>query len=730
MNVPVGQTATMIDPITFEVLKHRLWQINDEQSVAIRTISSSPIVVEGNDFNVGLFTREGQLTTAGIGSLVHVGTMGDALRSVMRLATKIRKGDVYLVNDPFLGALHQNDVVLVSPFFCDDRIVLWVGNVLHHPDVGGIDEGSFCVSARNLYQDPPRYFLKLVDGGEFVSEVEYTFVTNSRLPDMVALDLKAQLGAIHAAQSRLGDLIEECGAEAIETVAQESVVVAERQVRDRISRLPFGTWMGEAYMDGARVGDVGIHRVVSRLSREDDTLHFDFTGSSAQVDAAVNCTYHATVAGAIVPLYSFLCQGEIDWNDGLKRCVRVTAPEGTVVNATFPAPVSICTIGFRWLVTVAAAQAVAKMLNVSDDYRDRVCASWNVSSNCNNIFGQRPDGRRVGALLSDHRGGGAAARSFGDGFSHAGQITSYASSIGNVEGAEWKLPILYAFRRRLPDSGGPGKFRGGLTAAAAVVPYKVEQLVLAATNTAGTEASNAHGIEGGYPGAGSHGLIVRQSEIWSQLRAGALPDEMEGFGGQIEYLPSKAKTELGKDDVLILFAPGGGGYGDPLERPPDRVARDVRENKVSRARAHDLYGVILDAAGKVDAAETERRRDLIRRERRQGTARPWQPVDDYQLDRMGAERAGAIGDGLKFDWERRALSCARCDAPLTGVEGGVVVKDYAIGKPTPWTALPSGGDSPNFRLRETACARCGHLIEVREFRMEVDSSEDRRKRDS
>src|SRR2546423_15135856 len=140
MTLPQHPSATAlpdVDPVTFEVIKHRLWQINDEQSIAIRTISSSPIVVEGNDFNVGLFSEDGQVVTAGIGSLVHVGTIGDALRSFMRGAPRIRDGDILLTNDPFLGALHQNDVVLASPLFYRGEIGLLVGNGLHHPDVGG-----------------------------------------------------------------------------------------------------------------------------------------------------------------------------------------------------------------------------------------------------------------------------------------------------------------------------------------------------------------------------------------------------------------------------------------------------------------------------------------------------------------------------------------------------------------------------------------------------------------
>jgi len=712
---PSDTAQQSMDPIAFEVIKHRLWQINDEQSIAIRTISSSPIVVEGNDFNIGLFTADGQLTTAGIGSLVHVGTMGDVVRTIIKRAGHIRDGDVFLTNDPFLGALHQNDVVLASPLFRDGRIVLWVGNVLHHPDVGGIDEGSFCVNAFNLYQEPPRYFLKIVDQNELVTEVEHTFVTNSRLPDMVALDLRAQLGAIHAAKTRLNELLDELGTAAVQSVMNLTIDVAERQVRDRISRLPDGAWTGEAYMDGARVGDERIHTVKVKLTRDADSLHFDFSGSSPQVDAAVNCTYHATVAGAVVPLYAFLCQGEIDWNDGLKRCVRVTAPAGTVVNAAFPAPVSICTVGFRWLVTVAASQAVAKMLNASADFRDRVCSSWNVSSNCNNLFGTTPAGKRVGALLSDHRAGGAAARSFDDGFSHAGQTTSYASTLGNVEGTEWKLPLLYVYRRQLQDSGGAGQFRGGLTAAAAVVPFGVPELTFKSTNTSGIEESNAHGIDGGYPGAGSQVTIIRETNVWDLIRTGRCPLTYSEFGGRIDHLPSKASGLLGPQDVMVFFPPGGGGYGDPLDREPERVARDVAEGWVSPNRARELYGVVLDAKRTLDIAATQALRKEIRHRRCKAETVAWDLADHYRHPDPENGKPWRVGENLEIASEGAdTLVCRRCKHALTGPQGSVVKHLAPLSKAGPWLALRWGGDGPHFKLEEASCPSCGVQLSVRE----------------
>ena len=585
-----------VDPVTFEVIKHRLWQINDEQSIAIRTISSSPIVVEGNDFNVGLFSEDGQVTTAGIGSLVHVGTIGDALKSIMRGAGKIRDGDIFLTNDPFLGALHQNDVVLASPLFYGGEIVMWVGNVLHHPDVGGIDEGSFCINARNLYQDPPRYFFKLVDEGELCTRAR-VHLRHQFPPARHGGARPARADRRHQRRQAAPHRAARRARRADRARGDAAVARSRRTAAARPHPPPAERQLHRRSLDGRRPRRLraAASRVIVRLTREGDTLHFDFTGSSPQVDAAVNCTYHATVAGAAVPIYTFICQGDIDWNDGVKRCLKVTAPAGTVVNASFPAPVSICTIGFRWLVTVAASQAVAKMLDASEEFRDRVCSSWSVSANCNNLFGVTADGKRVGALLSDHRGGGAAARSFADGFSHSGQTTSFSASMANVESQEWKLPLLYLYRQQLPDSGGAGRWRGGLTAAVALTPIGVPEMVLKSTNTAGTEQSNAHGIDGGYPGAGSQVRVLRGTEVWARLKAGRVPREDADFRRHVSSICRRRPATCSSAATCWFSSrPAAAASAIRSTASPTRVANDVANGWVSRERARENYGVALE----------------------------------------------------------------------------------------------------------------------------------------
>lgn len=709
---------TAVDPITFEVLKHRLWQITDEQAATIKTISASPIVVEGNDFNVGVFTADGRVVSAGIGSLVHVTTMGSTIENLAR-EFDVYEGDAFLTNDPFLGALHQNDVVVASPLFREGSLVLWVANVLHHPDVGGIDEGSFCINARSLYQEPPRYALKIVDRGKLSREVERTFVTNSRLPDAVALDLRAQIGAINVAQRRLNELLDEYGVDLTLAAMEQALDFAEQALRERLCEIPDGAWEADAYMDGDRVGSDAIVQVHVRLEKRGDHLTFDYTGSDPQVEAAVNSTFHATYAGSVVPVYTFICGGDIDWNDAVKRCVDVVAPPGTVVNAQFPAPVSICTIGFRWLVTVAASKTVADMLSASGVHSERVCPSWSVSANCNNVFGVGVDGRRVGALLSDHRAGGAGARSFADGFSHAGQATSYSSNVANVESVEWKLPVLYLYRQQLADSGGPGKYRGGLTGVSALMPWGTDRLLLKSTNTAGTDESNAFGIGGGYPGAGSQVTVVRRSGARGAFQNRTAPD-LTFASGDHDQLPSKAEAVLGQDDVLLFHPPGGGGYGDPLERDPSAVLRDVELGRVTPACAEGMYGVCL-ANGVVDEPATRARRELMR-DGRSGGDRTTGGVSPH------AERVRSAGAGVDLVREngREVLACRACGTllgvSLDDADAHVLRRTRPLAAAGPWLAERWQGHSPNFYLLETLCPSCGLLLDVREMRGVAEAS--------
>ncbi|MQB00737.1 MAG: hypothetical protein GEU78_10665 [Actinobacteria bacterium] len=689
---PTSDRMAALDPITYEVVKHRLWQINDEQGTTIRSLSTSPIVVEGNDFNVGLFTAEGDLAVAGPYVLSHVTTMDAVIKNVIaRVGDEVAEGDMYLVNDPGLGALHQNDAAVVAPVYFDGRAVMWVGNVVHHADLAGIDEGSFCINATDIFQEAPRYFLKLVERGVLQKDVEYTFVNNSRLPESVALDLRAQIGAINVAQERLHDLLTEHDPATIAAATERSVDDAERRLRALLREIPDGAWQADAYMDGDKVGSDRILRVHVELRKEGDELTFDFEGSDPQSQGPANATMYACYAGATTPVYALLCGGDIDWNSSIKRCVTVTAPEGTVVNARYPAAVSLCSIGFTWLAATAAWKAVAEMLLGSPAHRDRSCPSWGVSCNANNLFAVDDAGRLRGALLSDHRGGGGGAKPDADGLDHVGVSFSALSFMSNVEGQELKLPIRYLFRKRLADSGGPGRFRGGQTVVSAMTSTGTTQVTWKSQNTAGSDQSNASGIAGGYPGAGSQVVVIRDAaERFARDPDDALAS-LAGASEGVEHQPTKSEGRFGPGDVFLFHAAGGGGFGDPLTRDVAQVVADVATGCVSVEAACEHYGVLFGDTGDVDHQGTATERF------EQAFARLGQRSDD--------------GEALLGD------SCPECGGlDPERRDGTVVVSSQELRDAGPWIGIRWAGRSPNFGLEITACSRCASLRNVREVR--------------
>jgi N-methylhydantoinase B len=291
--------------------------------------------------------------------------------------------------------------------------------------------------------------------------------------------------------------------------------------------------------------------------------------------------------------------------------------------------------------------------------------------------------------------------------------------MANVESQEWKLPILYLYRRQLPDSGGAGRWRGGLTSEAALTPHGVPRLVLNSTNTAGTEASNAHGIDGGYPGAGSQVRVLRDTTVWKQIPAGSVPRDDRACGGTVEHLPSKASDSLAKGDVLVFFAAGGGGFGDPLDREPERVANDVANGWVTQEHAREMYGVIMDT-GRVDADATIARRDAVRGTRKQRPLMSWKAEDCCQHPAVADGRSWRVGENVELDTDG-VLRCRHCCHAMTGPQGNVAMTQRPLRAANPWMALRRGGDSPHFVLEELSCPHCATLISVREVRREPEA---------
>jgi N-methylhydantoinase B len=680
-------TTSEVDPVTFEVVKHRLWQINDEQGTTIRQISSSPIVTEANDFNVGIFTGDGELVSAGPYVLLHLTTMDDMISAIRERAASIKKGDVFLCNDPSLGALHQSDVAVVTPVFKDDEIVAWFSNTLHQLDVGGVDRGSFCINARDTFDEPPRYFLKIVNEGEWSSEAEHTYLQSSRMPGSLELNLRAQTAALNVAKDRFHDLCEEYDTQTVTAVMERSVDYAEEELRTFIAELPDGEWSATGYMDGDGHTE-DIHEVHLTIRKENEQLHFDYAGTDPEAIGGLNATIEACYAASTAPIYAFICDGEIDWNAAVKRVVSVAAPTDSVVNASATAGVSIASIGFTWLVSQVATKALSELL-LDSDHEDRACPSWLASWNGPNVFGTTEDGEPFGTMLSDAKGGGAAGRSFGDGFEHAGSLFAPRSKLSNVEDYERKFPLRYLCRGQLPDSAGAGEYRGGTSIISVLTPHRASDVEVI-NSTFGSDQSPAFGIAGGYPGGGAQTSVADADE------ATALMDDIEAFHdlSSVTHHASKSTIQLEDDDALICYAAGGGGFGDPLDREPESIERDVRTGRLSRELAEELYGAVFtEVKGEISVAQSG---DAVAIDN-EATKQKRDTRRDQRLEN-GSNR------------QETDEPCPSCG------ETAVIESTRELGNISPWIAVRHGGESPNFHAIETICDGCGVLLDVTQVR--------------
>lgn len=298
------------------------------------------------------------------------------------------------------------------------------------------------------------------------------------------------------------------------------------------------------------------------------------------------------------------------------KAVKVVSKPGTVVHAQWPAGCSKATTTGSYHATKVASVCLARMLAASDKYRHRLMATWMGGVTVEELFGPDQRGQYTGGTILDGMAGGSGAWSYQDGIDSGGFLDSPSSIIANVEDYELNYPILYLYRRHQKDSGGPGKFRGGATLSMMYIAHDVETIPTKIMHSTGVEQPEAVGLYGGLPASTTQFMIKRDTDIRELLARGIIPGELDEIQGNLEVYPSIVATSLGKKDVYRCVASGGGGYGDPLERDPDLVVRDVINGLVSWECARDIYGVVIDMKERYDSEATAKRRQEIRAERK------------------------------------------------------------------------------------------------------------------
>lgn len=512
-------------------------------------------------------------------------------------------------------------------------------------------------------------------------------------------------------RKRLEEVIAQYGADTVKAVMKRMMADAEGRMRNKLSDLPDGTWEATGYQDQSHEGDRGVHKITVAMTKQDNHLTFDFTGTDPQA-GMINCTYAGMRGGVMLALLPILAN-DIPWSaGGLMRCFDLVSEEGTINNATFPAAVSRGPIGPAWLTGTLVAQCLSQMLDQSADLGKSVqaacCGTWDTAV----VAGLDERGEVPMPFLNvmmEPMAGGFGARPEMDGMDTGGLFCIPMGRVPDVEMTEFLYPLLALWRREEPDSGGPGRKRGGVSASLAVTLHGSSQpagLVLA---SAGKAVAQNNGLAGGYPGNTGLDVVVRQANVSQALADGRIPQSLEELGADVEIGHCYAQSYLAPGEVLYMNWQGGGGYGDPLLRDPEAVRHDILEDKVTASAAEDVYGVVLGDEG-VDRAATESRRSALRDERRDRSTvvpRDRGTVDlglarrvDDNLVLAGATVACAhCGHGLADLDQDDSLGLATYDGPSSAagpqvtsdpayyVDDAIVFRQRSC--PSCWTAITS-----------------------------------------
>ena len=594
------QRPLALDPVTFEILRHKLEAVNEEQAIALKEVSVSPIVTAASDFNNALYTADGRIASMGPQVVFHSGAMPIVLRHVMEAfePEEIGEGDMFAVNDPYYGAVHHPDVSVVAPIHHDGRLIAWAGVAAHQVDMGGMSVGSISARAREKHQEglmmPP---IKLVEAGVLRRDVWRLILNMTRQPQMVGLDLRGFIASNAVARERLLELIGRYGADTITTAMEELIRYSERRMRERLRSLPDGVFHTRGFLDHDGVENK-VYPVDVRLEKDGDVLRVDMRDSSPQAATYINCTEGALI-GAIFGGVAPILGAGIPWNHGILGALEVIAPKGLIVNAKPPAATGAATIGQGWTIMSVTSHAVSKLLAFSEELRRHSCAVTHGTFAALFSGDRNQHGEPYGTQLIDPQIGGGGASAVADGIDQSGALVAPKPHIANVETNELHGPMLFLFRAFFPDTAGDGTYRGGRAAGTAWTPHGVERLRNSLTSH-GVEVPVSFGQFGGWPGVCNRQLVVHGSRVHELLAAGELPlaDDvlaplnLAQLGGEVEVLEAKVpEFELVPGDVVLYTWQGGGGYGDPLDREVALVQRDVALGVISEERARAVYGV-------------------------------------------------------------------------------------------------------------------------------------------
>jgi N-methylhydantoinase B len=547
------------DPITVAVIASALRAISWEMSEALRRSAHSPIIREMYDFSCGIFTATGETVAQDELIPAFLGTMASTMPFVIEAVgdEPVRSGDAFITNDPYRGGTHTPDIQLFVPVLRDDVVVAWCGNIAHHSDLGGTNPGTEGYANRSTFEEglriPP---VRLVDDGRLNEPLMRTIENNIRDPQSTAGDLRAQLAAAKLGQRRLAELLDRYGSGTVTAAMVAALDQSERRIRAAIAARPDGSAAAEGWLDDDGLGSEPV-RIAAAVEVTGDRVRVDLTGCDPQMAGGMNMSETAARA-AIVFVVKAIFDPDAPHDGAILRPIDAVLPEGTLANPRFPAAVSLRHLAVQRL-TDTLVRAFSEL------YPDVATAGSFVGFSSLAASCSHPrTGNEV--VIQDDLGGGHGAHAGGDG------LDAVDTYLGNVqilpaEVCELQYPVRIDVTELVPDSGGPGEHRGGL-GIRRVYRFPADADALVYTE----QRSNAPaGMDGG--GSGTPARVQLERADGEQLEIG------------------KQRLAMRSGDRLVVTTGGGGGVGDPRARERAVVERDLREGKISAARAREVYGL-------------------------------------------------------------------------------------------------------------------------------------------
>jgi len=554
--------GSKLDMITVEVVRHKLEGIANEMESTLLRSSFSPIVKEGLDASASLFTMKGEALAQACAVPIHLATLIPVVETFLREfpVETMREGDVYIMNDPYLGGTHLPDIGLVAPIFHRGRVIALSATMTHHQDVGGMTPGSIPTNATEIFQEgiriPP---LKLREAGVMNDTLVKMLRLNVRIPNTFMGDLNAQIAGCQIGARRIAELADAMGPELLTAIFEELLNRSEVMTRAALRAMPEGVYRYADWLDNDGIELERRVRIEVAVTVKDGSIHIDLTGTSAQLKGPFNCVPSGSRAAAYFAVRA-LTDPTIPTNAGCFRPVTLHLPVGSLVNPVEPAPV-----GSR---TATIKRVTGCILGAfKDALPDRVPADSGGELLVLAFGGRLASGASfvTGELIA----GGAGAGRASDGVD---VVETDATNCMNLpaEAMEMEAPIRIHRLSLCQDSGGAGRQRGGLG-----ILKEMETLVDGVTLTHRGERHYhpASGSHHGHAGAKAHSVLLRKD-------------------GTDEVIPSKLVTTMNRGDRLVVATAGGGGYGDPRTRDRAAVRDDVRNGKISATAAREVYGLV------------------------------------------------------------------------------------------------------------------------------------------